>query len=104
MSKACTDCIHCDVCAKYNKVYERELSHRYCTECKDFKDKSRYIELPCAVGDTVYRIYRWTNEKPIVGGEYRICEHEVYSLENAVNIMPYWGNITFHPKRKRNRY
>lgn len=46
--KTCKDCIHYDVCAKYNKVYERELSHRYCTECKDFKDKSRYIELPCA--------------------------------------------------------
>ncbi len=25
--------------------------------CDDFKDKSRYIELPCAVGDKVYTIY-----------------------------------------------
>ena len=24
--------------------------------CSDFKDKSRYIELPCEVGDTVYYI------------------------------------------------
>ena len=32
--------------------------------CKDFKDKSRYIELPCAVGDTVYCLY---HEKVIEG-------------------------------------
>ena len=54
MNKTCKDCVHYDVCAKYNKVYERELSYRYCAECEDFKDKSRYIELPCAVGDMVW--------------------------------------------------
>ena len=63
--KTCKDCIHYDVCAKYNKVYERELSHRYCTECKDFKDKSRYIELPCVDGDILnfegvdYKLDHW---------------------------------------------
>jgi hypothetical protein len=24
-------------------------------ECSDFKDRSRFVELPCNVGDTVYR-------------------------------------------------
>ena len=62
--KTCNDCIHYDVCAKYNKVYERELSHRYCTECKDFKDKSRYIELPCAVGDTLWVLWSYTKSIP----------------------------------------
>lgn len=36
----CKDCIHYDVCKKYNNVYERELSERYCVECQYFKKEA----------------------------------------------------------------
>lgn len=52
----CKDCIHYDVCKKYNNVYERELSERYCVECQHFKNKANFVELPCKVGDTVYLV------------------------------------------------
>lgn len=45
---ACRDCIHYDVCG-FEWCDSEAL-----TFCKDFKDKSKFIELPCKVGDTVY--------------------------------------------------
>lgn len=47
----CKDCIHENVCIK-NRAYD-DYHFDSCEEevnalgCKDFKDKSRYIELPC---------------------------------------------------------
>lgn len=43
----CKDCIHYEVCCD-----EYEISHA--EYCNNFKDKAKYIELPCKVGDTVY--------------------------------------------------
>ena len=79
MNKTCADCIHYGVCAKYNKVYERELSERYCAECDFFKDKSRFIELPCAVGDSCY---------PLAYGGSQIVERKISRIiVSARNIM-----------------
>lgn len=56
----CKDCIHYDVCGNYtrnlcNDCYWQHKEFRMSTEiCDYFKDKSKYIELPCKVGDTVY--------------------------------------------------
>ena len=44
----CKECIHNNVCRNYEPISY--------SACSDFKDKSRYIELPCNVGDTVYYI------------------------------------------------
>lgn len=43
----CKDCIHNEMC--YGTHTDDSPT------CCDFKDKSRYIELPCKVGDTVYQ-------------------------------------------------
>lgn len=56
----CKDCVHYELCKKYNNVYERELSERYCTECPHFKNKANVIELPCKVGGKVYTIRKDT--------------------------------------------
>lgn len=52
----CRDCIHYDVCG-FEWCDSEAL-----TFCKDFKDKSRIIELPCKVGETVHYITFWKNE------------------------------------------
>lgn len=49
---SCKDCLHYDVC----KALEDEVDMYTASYCGCFKDKSRYIELPCKVGDTVYYI------------------------------------------------
>ena len=57
----CKDCVHADMC-KY-KDLPAPLSDSYIREseciekrCGDFKDRSRFVELPCNVGDFVYFI------------------------------------------------
>ena len=55
----CKDCVHVEVCkfkdlpAPLSDSYIRESE---CIEkrCGDFKDRSRFVELPCRVGDKVY--------------------------------------------------
>ena len=53
MDKVCGNCIHFAVCEPHTTANE---SFPEVDGCPVFKDKSRYIELPCAVGDTVYCI------------------------------------------------
>lgn len=53
----CKDCIHYDACCKIGgKLQEHYMNKCNDVECDCFKDKSRFIELPCKVGDIVYRV------------------------------------------------
>lgn len=50
----CNNCIHYEVCQHmYNVCLKMGINY--------FKDKSKYIELPCKVGDTVYVLPTATN-------------------------------------------
>ena len=49
----CKECIHSECCfMQYGKTnalkWQSELG------CKNFKDRSRFVELPCKVGDSVF--------------------------------------------------
>lgn len=55
----CKDCVHYDVCKRIDDKMELKnmsLNEAIQEMCRDFKDKSKYIELPCKVGDKVYVI------------------------------------------------
>lgn len=58
----CKDCIYYDKCVSRISymmdidVVTNELINDMDERCRDFKDKSKYIELPCKVGDIVYII------------------------------------------------
>ena len=49
----CKDCIHYEICTPYVSPSE---SFPEVGGCKCFKDKSRYIELPCRVGSKIYML------------------------------------------------
>lgn len=57
----CKNCIHEDVCD--NSVLKLTVIEY--GDCSRFKDKSRYIELPCKVGDTVYLPWKWKDTSGI---------------------------------------
>lgn len=66
----CKDCIHYEICNKRkNSISLDPMGCGY--KCPDFKDKSRFIELPCKVGDTVYVIRKIPNSviKPFITEE-----------------------------------
>ena len=55
----CKDCIHYEAC--HDMYYEEHATrhfdpekHNAEKECGYFKDRSRFVELPCKVGDKVY--------------------------------------------------
>lgn len=58
---SCKDCVHVEVCSKKNlhvavgmNITPRFKYKRIEQECDHFKDRSRFVELPCKVGDKVY--------------------------------------------------
>lgn len=53
----CQDCVHCDVCCKHKNII-RELE----MDCRQYKPKFRFVELPCAVGDKVYHLQKIFDE------------------------------------------
>ena len=60
----CKNCLHYEVCADVMKkeLFIKEKMLKIANPiCKCFLDKSKIIELPCKVGDTVYRITQEMN-------------------------------------------
>ena len=51
---SCKECIHFDRCKGLYK-FDR-LQKAVSKGCSYFKDRSRFVELPCKLGDTVYFI------------------------------------------------
>jgi len=117
----CKDCVHFDVCCSYlSTAYNKcklatpdfkLLKNIECDECQHFKDRSQFIELPCKVGDTVYRIC------PVRKGEgcnccpWEYCECHDIGFQNdkqnsiregrannfawILKRLPYFGKIYF---------
>ena len=46
----CKDCIHYELCRAEEACLPDYIN------CKCFKDRNRFVELPCKVGDTIYEI------------------------------------------------
>lgn len=52
----CTDCVHCDVCEYWAKKLYGKDYEMIGYKCKDFKDKSKFVELPCRCQDCVHSV------------------------------------------------
>lgn len=81
----CKDnCLHYDVCWHIKKT--NGVDFLKCGfSCIKFKDKSKYIELPCKVGDMVYVIPSLTNFRLNIANGYtennRVYEQKVHSIQ-----------------------
>lgn len=69
----CENCIHYDVCEALE--VGNGLAKVHPIHCGYFKDKSRYIELPCKVGDEIFFLHESDEGEP-----YCIYEGVVQSL------------------------
>ena len=49
----CKDCLHVEACKNLYEIHGDGLSSDS-HACKYFKDRSRFVELPCKLGDFVY--------------------------------------------------
>lgn len=75
----CAECVHVEVCTNFAKMIldafdvsedDAQCLLKKCTGdatvCNDFADRSRFVELPCKVGDTVYVVENIAGEKKII--------------------------------------
>ena len=70
---SCKDCLHIEVCKEYHKMFwgskslvDSKIDETEPENCLYFKDRSRFVELPCKVGDTVYSIARISGKEEII--------------------------------------
>lgn len=84
----CKDCVHFEVCANvYCEVTaETEIKNINGNGCYYFKDKLKYIELPCKVGDTAYRVVS-TDYDAYPVGEYIIVPIIMRNVFQIVEMM-----------------
>ena len=55
----CKDCLYYEPCSTLNAEFKKHpkdfIDSDLCAkQCTTFKDRSRFVELPCKLGDTVY--------------------------------------------------
>lgn len=93
----CKDCVHYDVCHSriafmmdyddINNTFINDMEKR----CKHFKDKSKYIELPCKVGDEIWYIPGYVASPHLLVGT--ITDIQISSNDYGVRIWqtPYNG-------------
>lgn len=65
----CKDCVHYDVC--YELTYHEPNGEIVGREvCNNFKDKSRFVELPCEIGREVY----WINNGKLYKSKFSLAD------------------------------
>lgn len=52
----CKDCIHYELCNFVNKYYHVPFAHAT-DDCEILKEKSKFIELPCKIGDIITALW-----------------------------------------------
>ena len=110
----CGDCIHSEICASHLKAVRgiygavmsisgREVNHlksalseisiiigQICyDDCDHFHDSSRFVELPCHVGDTVYVIESIAGEEKIIQDHVETIGIGYYA--DGINIYQFDG-------------
>ena len=81
----CKDCINYDVCSKMNTNCDRG------NHCEMFKDREKFVKLPCKVGDTVYYITGLSRKiiKPAIVKEITINCNGVSKLSVETNALDF---------------
>lgn len=53
---SCKECVHVEACNGILNGFDVDIEFfgEQVSGCKNFKDRSRFVELPCKAGDTVY--------------------------------------------------
>lgn len=80
----CKDCYHCNACFGHD---EEAANREYppAEKCRDFKDKSRIVELPCKVGDTLYFLPKYVEGFIYDEVEYVRIEEDYISVKTVAD-------------------
>lgn len=98
----CKDCLHYDLCKsaiikringfiKLDEAKEQVIKEYY-ESCNHFKDRSRFVEVPCKVGDRVYYIVNVNGKDEINSA---VVQKVTIHFENEVGYDCGIGEIGF---------
>lgn len=89
----CKDCIHYDLCVAIAFTINHVINHENEAEkmCRHFKDKSKFNELPCKVGDTIYYMHR---DREIVASRVGAVRTE-YTMDDGTGILGLWSTYDY---------
>ena len=76
---SCKDCLHDEACS----VFAGDLGEDGAEKCICFKDRNRFVELPCKVGDTMYIL---TNDSPTGIEESQVKKIELIKMQSKTKI------------------
>ena len=79
----CKDCIKTDVCKHKADLDKVPIDGLYIETCEYFKDKSKSVELPCKVGDTVWCINE--EDEDYTGFVFLGCNEKYAFIRGYVN-------------------
>lgn len=84
----CRNCIHSDICDYWEEeAYRNDNDVKYDGEvCMHFKPESRFVELPCEIGQVVFAITGCSCED--IDGVHTECEFYGYGTDDRICALP----------------
>lgn len=87
----CNDCLHCEVC-KWTCLPPKA------EQCVDFKERARFVELPCKMGDTLYMIV--TKRARVHTPEFSFIKTTYLTELNAFRVVRCFGKTVFLDRKE----
>lgn len=102
----CENCYHFHMCDLQYRLEEHQ-------DCKHYKDKSLIVELPCKVGDTVYKVIERCNLSShicVFNGGYgsprccvKPCGAYIEEINFSINMIDLVGKSIFLNRKEAER-
>ena len=100
---SCNNCLHVKICQKTRII---NPTHNYAIECNDFKDRSRFVELPCKVGNLIYIIKKARGFSVRRAKVNSITITEIGKIQVSCyrsSFIGFWGDDAFATKEEAER-
>ena len=92
----CKNCIYNPVCDLLRSNGERDAASFQLTGCDHFKDRARFVELPCKMGGTLYMIV--TKRSKVHLPEFSFIKTTYLTELNAFQVVRRFGKTVFLTK------
>ncbi len=95
---SCKDCVHYDICEMLRPI-------EWCTgkTCLGFKNKAKFVELPCELGSEIYMLvtrhtksFEWENKKMILqNNQHTFIKKTTLTKSNFFKVTEEFGKTVF---------
>lgn len=94
----CENCLKSDVCKHKASIDKDPILEDVIERCEHFKDRSKFVELPCNLGTEVYSVQRGRNKNEYItvnGCTYERSVPTYYIVKFKYTLMHYSEGLQF---------